>query len=333
MGFRNWFYIYCPLPRVDSRVLFCPKVNDNSQSLNGYHRSAWIRWLLIVLVNISGLFASAAWAQLYWDTNSTTAGAGATPSATWSTSGGTTKKWSTSSAGTVATANWTSGSDAVFSAGTDAINAYTVTVSGTQNVSSITVEEGSPTLATGTINFNDASPDITVASGSTLTFGVAPTSSSTNGLNITNQSGTAKTVFSASTTLTGTVNLGGGTLQLGGTSYTFGTLNLTGNSTIDFAGATTLNLTTLNLNGFTLSITSWIAASDFFYTANWTGATPNVMGSAPMNLVTFNGFTAAQTGWDSFDNQIRPNVPEPATYGVVLIGGMMAFFAWRRRRA
>ena len=77
----------------------------------------------------------------------------------------------------------------------------------------------------------------------------------------------------------------------------------------------------------------WTNASDFFYATNWTGATHDTMGSAPMNLITFSGFTASQTGWDGWDNQIRPNVPEPATYGALLIGAMTAFFAWRRRRA
>ena len=56
--------------------------------------------------------------------------------------------------------------------------AYTVTVSGTQNVSSIRVDEGSPTLATGTINFSDATPSLNVATGSTLTFSTALTSTS-----------------------------------------------------------------------------------------------------------------------------------------------------------
>ena len=291
--------------------------------------------VVLLLLAVCLGYANQASAQtLYWDINGTTAGAGgATPAGTWSTTGGSNKKWSTSSAGTVTTVNWTSGNDAVFSAGTDATGAYTVTVSGTQNVSSIKVQAGSPTLGTGVINFSDTTPDILVASGSTLTFGSALTSSN-NSLNLGSATFTGTTVFSANTTLTGTVNLAGGTLQLSGSSYTFGTLNITGNSTIDFAGTTTLNVTTFNISaGVSLTILNWAAAADYFYATNWTGATYNTMGSAPMNQVTFNGFTAAQTGWDSFDNQIRPNVPEPSTYGALFIGALTALFAWRRHHA
>ena len=289
---------------------------------------------LVAAALLASMLADAAsGAILYWDTNGNTAGAGATPTGTWSTSGGTNKNWSTNSSGG-STANFTSGSDAVFSAGTDAINAYTVTLAAIQNVSSITVEEGSPTLSSAAVNFNDASPDILVAAGSTLTFGVAPTSSSTNGLNLGSATATGTTVFSANTTLSGTVKLAGGTLRLASTSYTFGTLNVTGNSTIDFAGATTLNLTTLAISaGVTLTIQNWTKASDFFYAANWAGATQDLYtngNTAPLNQVLFTGFTVNQTGWDSFDNQIRPNVPEARTYGAILLAALTGLFAWRR---
>ena len=132
-----------------------------------------------------------------------------------------------------------------------------------------------------------------------------------------------------------TVSLAGGTLKLSSATTTITTLSLSASSTIDFSSSVNarLDLTTLNLNGFTLNINNWTAAADFFYATNWTGAVHDVMGSAPMNLVTFNGFTASQTGWDSYDSQIRPNVPEPSTYGAFLIGAMTALFAWRRRQA
>ncbi len=296
------------------------------------------------------LLGAVASAQtLYWDTNGATVGAGTTPSATWSTSGGNNKKWSTSSAGTLATAVWTSGADAVFSAGTDATGSYTVTLSGTQNVSSITVEEGNPTFSGGTaINFLDATPDFTVASGSTAT--VSTDLTGTNGLNKlgagtlvfnTNvKSYTGTTTINAGTLQLdfnqafSTVNLSGGTLNLNSASNSITTLNITANSTIDFAGAAaTLNVTNLTISaGVAVNIINWVAATDFFYATNWTGASFNVMGSTPMNQITFNGFTASQTGWDSYDRQIRPNVPEPATYGALLIGTATLLIALRRRR-
>jgi fibronectin-binding autotransporter adhesin len=288
-----------------------------------------LRRMAAVLIGFLLAGAASAQTTLWWDINGNTAGSGGpTPSGTWDTNNGN-KVWSTNSGGTSKTA-WASGDAANFSAGTDATGAFTVTVSGTQNAASITVDEGSPTLATGAVNFTGAAPNIFVASGSTLTFGTA-LSSATNNLSLGSGTYTGATVFSANTSLSGTVNLGGGTLSLAGTSYTFGTLNITGNSIIDFAGATTLNVTTLTVSaGVTLTIQNWTQASDFFYAANWTGATQNVMGSAPMNQISFNGFTASQSGWDSYDNQIRPNVPEPRTYGALLLGALMGMFAWRR---
>ncbi|MBI2516967.1 MAG: PEP-CTERM sorting domain-containing protein [Opitutae bacterium] len=271
---------------------------------------------------------------LYWDANSTTAGAGATPTGTWSTSGSSNRKWTTNSAGTASTVNWTSGRDAVFSAGTDAVNAFTVTVSGTQRVSSITVDEGTPTLSGGTIRFSDTSPDIKIGAGRTLIFSSALTSTGTgNNLNINTVSGYNGTLsLTNSLSLAGTVTLGGGTLALGGASYSFGGLNVTANSVIDLAGSTTLNLTNLTISaGVTLTIQNWQDTVDFIYTTNFTGATLDSRGTGTAGQIVFTGFTGADTIWQSYDHQVTP-VPEPATYGAVLTGGLLAFATWRRMR-
>jgi len=141
------------------------------------------------------------------------------------------------------------------------------------------------------------------------------------------------TLSNASALGTGNVTLAGGTLKLNAVNVSVGTLNVTGNSTIDFSGVSTLNLTNFSISGgVTLNIINWVQASDFFYTSNWTGATPNTMGSAPMNQLTFSGFLASESGWDSWDNQIRPRVPEPSTYGALLLGTLAGMMAWRRFR-
>ncbi len=292
----------------------------------------YLRQIAALLAGCVLAGVASAQTTLWWDINGNTAGAGGpTPSGTWDTSNSN-KVWSTNSGGTSKTA-WVSGDAANFSAGTDATGAFTVTVSGTQNAASITVDEGSPTLATGVVNFSGTAPSVLVASGSTLTFGSALTSANNN-LSLGSATYTGTTVFSANTSLSGTVTLAGGTLNLSGSSYTFGTLNVTGNSTIDFAGAATLNLTNLTISaGVTLTIQNWTRASDFFYAANWAGATQNLYtngNTAPLNQVVFTGFTASQTGWDSYDNQVRPNVPEPRTYGALLLAALTGFFAWRR---
>ena len=285
--------------------------------------------LVLILMILGSISLQAQ--TLYWDIDGKTAGAGGTaPADTWSTTGGSNKNWTTSSGGTASTTWWSSGANAIFSAGTNATGSYTVTVSGTQNVSGITVQEGNPTLTGGTINFGDSSPDIRVASGRSLTFDSNLTSSSNN-LRIGSTFYTGTTVLANDLSLAGTVTLAGGTLRLGGGNYSFGSLNITGNSTIDFAGSTTLDLTNFSISaGVTLTIQNWAAMADHFYASNWTGAVYDTMGSAPMNRITFNGFSAAETGWDSYNNEIRPNVPEPSAYGALLLVALTAFFAWRR---
>ncbi|MGI8965355.1 MAG: autotransporter-associated beta strand repeat-containing protein, partial [Limisphaerales bacterium] len=123
------------------------------------------------LVLAAALIApSQSWAALsYWDIDGAIPGAGGpTPSGTWSTIN---TNWSPDLNGAAATGGWVPGDTAVFAAGTDAIGAYTVTVSGTQNASGINVEEGTVTLVGGTVTTNavaNASMAIIVSSGATL---------------------------------------------------------------------------------------------------------------------------------------------------------------------
>lgn len=140
------------------------------------------------------------------------------------------------------------------------------------------------------------------------------------------------TLQSASALGTGsTLTLAGGTLRLNTATTTVTTLNVTGNSIIDFATAATFNVANLTISaGVSLTIQNWTNAVDFFYAANWTGAVFDTTGAAPMNQVTFNGFTANDTKWQAYDSQVTP-VTEPSTYGALLLGGLAACFFWRRR--
>lgn len=140
-------------------------------------------------------------------------------------------------------------------------------------------------------------------------------------------------------TLASTINYGGvfelaaGTLSLSGITANIGTLSITGNSTIDFSGASTLNVTNLSIAaGVTLNIINWTNVADYFFAQNWTGAAVDTTGAAPMNQVAFSGSPASSTKWQSYDRQVTP-VPEPAAYGALLLGAMTAFIAWRRRPA
>ena len=114
-------------------------------------------WLTLALAGL--LPAASAQTTLYWDRNSTTAGASTVPTGTWNTTGAT--NWNTVAAGTGSTANWTSGSNAVFSAGTDATGAYTVTLGANMNVGNLSFQEGATTVTANTLNF-------TLAGGSSI---------------------------------------------------------------------------------------------------------------------------------------------------------------------
>jgi len=203
---------------------------------------------MILAVCAFGWSASTALAQtLYWDLNGNAAGAGTTPTGTWNTS---TANWTTSSAGTTATTTYTSGANAIFSAGTNATGTFTVTVSGTQNVGSITIEEGTPTFTGGTINFSDATPDFTVGTGRTAT--VASIVSGTTGLT---KAGAGTLILSGANTFTGATAITAGTVQLQNAG-SLGTAANTSNTTVSsgaslqlLGGITTTNAGTLVLSG------------------------------------------------------------------------------------
>lgn len=82
----------------------------------------------------------------YWDANGAADGSGDL-GGPWS--GAT---WSTDSAGLSATSTWTSGHAAVFSAGADAVGPSTVTLTGTEVVDAIWLQEGDIAISGGTLD-------------------------------------------------------------------------------------------------------------------------------------------------------------------------------------
>ncbi len=86
----------------------------------------------------------------YWDIDDSTPGAGGdAPSGTWNTGG--IANWTTSSTGSSGATTWADGDDAVFSAGTNATNIFSVTLDNSvsppvQNAGNLTVEEGAVTI-------------------------------------------------------------------------------------------------------------------------------------------------------------------------------------------
>ncbi|MDF3128937.1 hypothetical protein P0Y35_07000 [Kiritimatiellaeota bacterium B1221] len=125
----------------------------------------------ITIVCVTMMTAAIAQGQsLYWDTNGAAAGAGSIADGTWDES--TTANWTTDAAGTSATGTYTSGSDVVFSAGSDVTSAN-ITVSGTQIVNSLTFKEGNVVLSGSNLDdLSGSNVDITVNSGASGTISV-----------------------------------------------------------------------------------------------------------------------------------------------------------------
>lgn len=167
--------------------------------------------LVAAVANLVGLTQAAT---LSWDSNGVTPGAGATPNGTW----GTDNFWSSSSLGNVATAPYTTLSEVVFSAGTDAVNPYTVMLSAAQSAQGLIFEDGTVTLRGDVAN-------------RVLTL-------STGGITIANS-------------VTGPVTLGNGAGANVTTSLTAGNQTWTNNSASNF----TFNNTLLSVNRFVVGST------------------------------------------------------------------------------
>ena len=173
-------------------------------------------------------------ADAYWDANAATPGAGATPSAIW----GTDNFWSTSVDGDVVTAAWVSGDVAIFSAGTDATLAYTVTLNGAQTIGGLTVQEGTPTISgAGSLALNAAATPFVIT-------GTANISSVISGA-----------TFGIAKSGAGVMALTGVNTFTGKTSITAGTISIAADTGLGTApGAAVADQ--LTLNGGTLRVTA-----------------------------------------------------------------------------
>jgi fibronectin-binding autotransporter adhesin len=162
--------------------------------------------------------------------------------------------------------------------------------------------------------------------------------------------GTGKIIVGAGVTLTlgndfnaagVTIVLAGGTLNVNGSNSTFAGLTLTGNSTIDFDSGddSQIYFQNLSLGTYSLAVSGWADGQDYFRVAN----DPGNKGAAPLNQVSFGNsgpWVGNDTIWTGdysgygYNDEIRPwkPVPEPSTYGAMLMGAGLVFFGYRRWR-
>ena len=148
--------------------------------------------------------------------------------------------------------------------------------------------------------------------------------------------------FTSNIAYAGTLELKNGTFVMPGVNFTVGTLEITGNTILDFGNSTAsiLNATNIRLApGATLTINNWVNNVDFFFAQNWLAGTTvpgiNTRGVGDETQITFTGFSNTQTAWLDYNNaskhQITP-APEPSTYGAIFVGAAFAFLGYRRWR-
>lgn len=241
-------------------------------------------------------------ATVYWDIDGKTPGAGgASPSDTWTTSNSS-KNWTAFSLGdNKTTSAWTDGDIAVFSAGTTATGAYTVTLGSAVTVDSIYVEEGSPTISGAQIMTFTGAATIDVASSSTITINAQI--AGTVGLTKAN---TGTLIFSTTgKTYTGATTISGGVLQLDASNQIADTSNLSiaSGATFQFGTGSFSDTVgslsgsgTLGLNTSALTTTNSTADTTFSGTiTGGTGGTLTKAGTFALTLDTANSYTGATT--------------------------------------
>jgi autotransporter-associated beta strand protein len=175
-----------------------PGCNNGYQNLNGVDRYVYARGTVAANTN---------WGS-YWDLSGVTAGAGAAPSGTWDS---TSTNWSSSVNGTAATGPWAE-QNAIFSAGTDATGAYTVSVSGTQMVANVVVQQGAVTFTGGRLYYLGTGTYYSnyVAAGCTAIFNTP-----FGGTAAPDKWGPGTAVYNGASTCGGYFSLNEGTLALG----------------------------------------------------------------------------------------------------------------------
>jgi hypothetical protein len=145
---------------------------------------------------------------IYWDPNGATPGAGSTPSGTWDQSS---TNWSSDPNGAVAPGLWGT-QTAIFSAGSDATNAYTVTVGATVAVNNLLVRQGMVTFSGGRIDFTGFGNYFSnyVAAGCTAIFNTP-----FGGSGSPDKWGPGTAVYNGASTSAGYYTLNEGTLAFG----------------------------------------------------------------------------------------------------------------------
>lgn len=205
----------------------------------------------------------------------------------------------------------------------------------------IGVIAGTGNIETGSGTLNIFGANSVSAFAGTLT-GTAVDINGINGGRVILDAGIGSLTFNSNINFAGTFELKSGTLFLPGVNFTVGTLHITGNTILDFgnSAASFLDAANIKIDGVaSLTINNWINNVDFFFAQNWlAGTTVPTLGQRGVGdetQITFSGFSSSQTAWLDYNSgakhQITP-VPEPSTYGAILVALAGALAFWRRQR-
>jgi len=236
---------------------------------------------------VLGMASMAPAADLYWDTNGPTTGAGGpTPTGTWDAA--TTANWNTNSGGTGATQTFAGKNRAFFAAGTDATGSYTVTVNGTVGIqkqgNSVNVQEGNVTLSGGTIGAAggdwNQNFDWVVGPGSTLT--VNSTLGNTGGGGSHEKLGDGTMIINGTDGRQANFIVSAGTLLYNTTSHTNKSMGVNNGGTL--GGTGTIKKTTTVNSGGKLAPGTSLGTLTFDDSLNISGALGGPAGSMLFDL-------------------------------------------------
>jgi fibronectin-binding autotransporter adhesin len=258
-------------------------------------------------IMIAGLYVGAALTSngqdlRYWDIDGPVPGAGGpTPSGTWDA---TATNWSPAEAGDVETEAWLSGAAAgqgnvaVFSAGSDAVGSFTVTVAGTNNAAGMTVKAGTVNLAgTGAVALGAGAA--TVMPGATLSVNsVLRVTQSTGGLLVLDGATLQSTTGNAGSLWTATgdgilLTVNGGTIDYSANAVVIyqgkilgegGTTDNGGAQTLTKTGSSELRVQTASTENYTFQ--KLVVKGGLYRLGSSTSGTP------PVQLTQETGFGA-----------------------------------------
>lgn len=206
---------------------------------------------------------------------------------------------------------------------TSAAGSYTISSDGSGVLSIGNVDNQSTSLQIFDIPLEFQNKE-TVLAGGPIQFNQAVTTKTGN--NQLTFTGGSSIIAGANNVFTGGIELilQDTILDLSGTTQSFAGISVSGNSVIDFGGSdAVIDLQFLEVLNGTLTIRNWTGDPGDFIVSD-------SVDSTSLGNITFEGWGNAN--WDPIDGVTPGIVPEPSTYGAILMALLSGSWLVRRRR-